>query len=67
MENKKVTMIAHIIGMIVGWIFDFVVVTSFVLLIQLCFKIPVDFSMAVGVWLVDMLIQYWIARGKNND
>lgn len=65
MKNKKAEMIAHIIGIIVGWILDFVVVTSLVLLIQLCFKIPVDFSMAVGVWLVDMLIQYWIAREKN--
>lgn len=67
MENKKAIMIAHIIGIIVSCALDFVVVTSFVLLIQFCFKIPVDFSMAVGVWLVDMLIQYWIARGKRND
>lgn len=67
MENKKVEMIAHIIGMIVGCALDFVVVTGVVMLIQLCFKIPVDFLMAVGVWLVDMLIQYWIARGKSND
>lgn len=62
MENKKVEMIAHIIGMIAGCILDFVVVTSLVLLIQLCFKIPVDFLMAVGVWLVSVLIQYWITR-----
>lgn len=62
MENEKTEMIAHIIGMIVGWILDFVVVTSLVLLIQLCFKIPVDFLMAVGVWLVSVLIQYWITR-----
>ena len=67
MDRKKITMVARIISTLVGCALDFVVVTGVVMLIQLCFKIPVDFSMAVGVWLVDMLIQYWIERGKHND
>lgn len=60
--EKKITA-AHIIGLLVGTIFDFLIVTCLVMGIEYCFAIPLGVKPAIGVWLVSVLIDYWLAKG----
>lgn len=59
--EKKITA-AHIIGLLVGTLFDFLIVTCLVMGIEYCFAIPLGVKPAIGVWMVSVLIDYWLAR-----
>ena len=59
--EKKITA-AHIIGLLVGTLFDFLIVTCLVMGIEYCFAIPLGVKPAIGVWTVSVLIDYWLAR-----
>lgn len=61
--GKKITA-GYIIGSIVGSLFDFLIVTCLVMGIEYCFAIPLGAKPAIGVWLVSVLINYWLAKGK---
>ena len=60
--EKKITA-AHIIGLLVGTLFDFLIVTCLVMGIEYCFAIPLGVKPAIGVWLVSVLLDYWLAKG----
>lgn len=59
--EKKITA-GYIIGLLVGTLFDFLIVTCLVMGIEYCFEIPLGVKPAIGVWMVSVLIDYWLAR-----
>lgn len=60
--EKKITA-CYIIGLFVGSLFDFLIVTCLVMGIEYCFAIPLGVKPAIGVWLVSVLLNYWLSKG----